>query len=79
MIVQDVSDETLITTQKYVIIIATAAILTYLSRVYRSVHGFLSIDTKEMNKMHSVHTFDVYSTVVYRFGRNGSTLGCNGR
>ena len=29
---------------------------------------------KEMNKMHSVHIFNVYSTVGYRFGRNSSRL-----
>ena len=68
--------------------ITTAAIFTYLSRVNRSLHAFLSTDAKEMNEMNFVHIFDVYSTVVYRFGRNGSRLdvtavisynnGCNG-
>ena len=79
MIVRAVSDETLITTQKYVLVIATAAIFTYLYRVYRSLNAFSLMDAKEMNKMHYVHIFDVYSTVVYRFGRLGSTLGRNGR
>ena len=74
MIVRAVSDETLITTQKYVIMIETAAIFTYLSRVYCSIRAFLSMDAKEMNRMHFVHIFDVYSTVIYRFGHNGSTL-----
>ena len=27
-----------------------------------------------MNEIHSVHIFNVYSMVVYRFGRNGSRL-----
>ena len=65
MIVQAVSDETLITSQKYVHMIATAAIFTYLSRVYRSLRVFLSMDAKEMKELNFVHIFDLYSTVVY--------------
>ena len=79
MIFRAVSDETLITTQKYVLIIAMSAVYTDISRVYHSLHVFLSMDAKEMNQMHFVHIFDVYSTVIYRFGRNSSTLGRNGR
>ena len=88
MIVRDVSDETLIMTRKYILIIVTASILTYLFRVYRSLHALSSRDAKEMNEMNFVHIFNVYSTVAYRFGRNGSRLdstavmaydnGCNG-
>ena len=74
MIVRAVSDEKLITTRKYVLVIATAAIFTYFPHVYCSLHAFLSRDAKEMNEMHFVHIFNVYSTVVYRFGRNGSRL-----
>ena len=59
--------------------ISTTAIFTYLYRVYRSLRVFLSMDAKEMNKMHYVHIFGVYSTTVYRSGRNGYTLGRNGR
>ena len=87
MIVRAVSDETLITNQKCVLMIATAAIFTYSSLVYSSIHTFSSRDEKEMNEMHFVH-INVYSTVVYRFGHNGSRLdvraviaynnGCNG-
>ena len=79
MIVQAVSDETLNMTRKYVLMIATAAIFTYLSRAYRSLREFLSMDSKEMNKMHFVHKFDVYSTVVYCVDCNGSTPGRNDR
>ena len=46
MIVLAVSYETLITTQKYVLMIAAAAIFTYLSRVYLSLHAFSSRDEK---------------------------------
>ena len=74
MIFQAISDETLSTTRKYVLMIATADIFTYLSRVYRSLHAFLSMDAKKENKMHFVQIFDVYSTVVYPFGCNGSML-----
>ena len=66
MIVRDVSAEMLITSRKYVLMIATAAIFTYLYRVYFSLRVFSSIDAKEMKKIHFVHMFDVYSTVVYR-------------
>ena len=79
MIVRDVSAEMLILSQKYVLMIAAAAIFTYLSCVYLSLRVFSSRDAKEMKEMHSVHMFDVHLTVVYRFGRIGSTLGRNGR
>ena len=46
--------------------IATADIFTYLSRVYCSLRMFSLMDAKEMNEMHFVHMFNVYSTVVYR-------------
>ena len=65
MIVQDFSAETLITSQKFVLMILTAAIFTYLSSVYRSLCVFLSMDAKEINEMHFVHIFDVHSTVIY--------------
>ena len=45
-IVRSVSAEKLIMSQKYVIMIATAAIFTYLSRVYRSLCVFSSMDAK---------------------------------
>ena len=67
MILRAVSDETLITTQKYVLMIVTAAIFTYFPPVNLSLHAFLSRDAKEMNKMHFVHIFNVYSTVIYRY------------
>ena len=44
---------------------ATAAIFTYLSRVYRSLCVFLSMDAKEMKEMHFVNMFNIHSTVVY--------------
>ena len=66
MIAWAVSDETLITSQKYVLMITTAAIFSYLSCVYRSLRVFSSMDAKEMNEMHFVHMFDIYSTVIYR-------------
>ena len=59
--------------------IATAAIFTYLSRVYRSLRVFLSMDAKEMKEMHFVHMFDVHSNGLLPFGRIGSTLGRNRR
>ena len=65
MIVRAVSAETLITYRKYVLLIATAAISTYLSRVYRSLRVFSLMDAKEMNEIYFVHMFDVHSTVVY--------------
>ena len=43
-----------------------SVIFTYLSRVYRSLRVFSSMDAKEMNEMHFVHMFDIYSTVAYR-------------
>ena len=56
MIVWDVSDETLITTRKYVIMIATVAIFTDLSRVYCSLHAFLSRDAK-INEQNSFRAY----------------------
>ena len=79
MIVRAVYDETLITTQNYVLMIATADIFTYLSCVYRSLCVFSSMDAKEMKEMHFVHILNVYSTFIYRFGRIGSTIGRNVR
>ena len=61
MTVWAVSDETLVTNQKYILMIATASIFTYLSRVYCSLHAFSSMDAKEMNKINFMHIFDVYS------------------
>ena len=74
MIVRAVSDETLIRTQKYVLMIVTESIFNYLIRVYHSIHAFLSRDAKEMNKINFVHIFNLYSTAVYRFGRNDYRL-----
>ena len=70
MIVRAVSDETLIRPRKCVLMIVTESIFNYLIRVYRSIHAFLSRDAKEINEMNFVYIFNVYSTVVYRFGRN---------
>ena len=66
MIVRAFSAETLITSRKYVLMIATAAISDYLSRVYRSLSMISLMDAKEMSEIHFVHMFDKYSTVVYR-------------
>ena len=66
MIFRAVSDENLITSQKYVIMIMTAAIITYLYRVYRSLCVFLSMDAKQMKEIYFMHIFDVHSRVVYR-------------
>ena len=74
MIVRAVSDETLITTRKYVLMIARAAIFNHLFRVYCSLNTFLSRSAKRNEQMHFLHTFNVYSTFGYRFGRNGSRL-----
>ena len=74
MIVRAVSDEMLISTRKCVLMIVTESIFNYLIRVYCSIHVLLSRDAKEMNDMNSVYIFNVYATVVYRFGRNGYRL-----
>ena len=74
MIVRAVYDETLIMTGKYIIMIATAAIFTYLFRVYRSLNTFSSGDAKRNEQIHFLHIFNVYSTVGYLFGRNVSRL-----
>ena len=66
MIVQDVSAETIIMSRKYILMIATAAMFTYLYRVYCSICMLLSMDAKDMKEMHFVHMFDVHSTIVYR-------------
>ena len=79
MIVRAVSDETLITSQKYVLMIATAAIFTYLSHVYRSIRMFSLMYAKEINE----NAFHAYVRRTFngrlQFGRIGSTLGLNGR
>ena len=74
MIVRKLSNETFIMTQKYVLMITTESIFTYLSHVYCSLHTFTSRDANEMKEMHFVHIFNIYSMVIYRFGRNGSRL-----
>ena len=74
MIVRDVSTDTLITTRKYVIMIATAATFTHLFPVYCSLHMFLSRDAKRNERNAFRAFFNVYSTVVYHFGHNGYHL-----
>ena len=74
MIVRAISDEMFITTQEYVLMIATTGIFTYLSRVYRSIHAFSSRDAKETKKIYFMHIFNVSSMRVYRLGHNGSRL-----
>ena len=74
MMVRSVSAETLITTWKYVLIIATAAIFNYSFRVYRSLNTFSSRYAKRKEQMYFVNIFNIYSTVGYHFGRNGSHL-----
>ena len=74
MIVRAVSDETLITTRKYILMIAKAAIFTNLSRVHRRPHAFSSRDAKETKKIYFMHIFNVSSMRVYRLGHNGSRL-----
>ena len=78
MIVRAVSAETLIMTQKYVLMIATAAIFNYLVRVYCSLHAFSSRDAKRNER----NAFRAYIQRIFNsrllfwpqrfpFGRNG--------
>ena len=55
MIFQAVSDETLITTRKYGHMIAVAAILNYLFRVFFSLSTLLMRDAKRNERMQFVH------------------------